>query len=77
MFDDSHLATDHGTTFMPTAIHRAIDEVTILKMEVHSLRRCLLSGEAIDPDRLLVMDQILNHLTAALRACRDRDPFAP
>ena len=56
----------------PTPIHRAIDQVSILKIELHRIRQRLQAGETIDPDRLTIMEAALDEVVAVLLDCRDQ-----
>ncbi len=69
--------TAWGTARAPTDLHRAIDQATILKIEVQQLRNLLRSGATIDPHRLLTMDHAVDVLAAALIACRDQTSSLP
>jgi hypothetical protein len=66
------IATDRDITAVPTSIHRAIDQVTILKIELHQLRLLLLAGEVIDPARLAIMETALDDVATVLLHCRDQ-----
>jgi hypothetical protein len=66
-------APAHKTVFAPTDLHRAIDQATILKVELQQLQTLVRTGGAIDLERLRAMEQAINRLTVALIACRDQD----
>jgi hypothetical protein len=65
--------SDEASAFMPSAIHRAIDQATVLKVELHRLRERLRGGEAIDEDALDHLDDVVDQLSENLIETRDQD----
>ena len=56
--------------FAPTPLHRALDQVTALKVQIQQLRRHHLAGDAVAPDHLQAIEGIVDALAATLLACR-------
>jgi hypothetical protein len=63
---------EHSTDHAPTPIHHALDQVTILNIEIHRLRQLLLAGDAIDPALLTHMETALDQIAEVLLQCRDQ-----
>jgi hypothetical protein len=58
--------------FSPSLIHRAIDQATVLKVELQRLRQHVREGAVVGEDRLAWVEGIVDQLSVVLIECRDR-----
>jgi hypothetical protein len=67
------MTPDVDSDFVPSPVHRAIDHVTSLLLQLHQLRRHTDDGTPIDLAQLDQMETALLQIAAVLVDCRDRE----